>query len=893
VNTSPTTKNASSAWHAKAKELAAWALTRYFGRFDRYGGYYREDDNTKPINKPSDGLLANCVNVKLLERHFRATGTDDIVGAHTLNTDDVGKYIGIDIDAHDDTEFNPEQNLRLAKAVYADLVKLGFQPLMYESNGKGGYHIVVFFSGTISGSILFRFARWLIREYESYGFVKPPETFPKQEAIGGEFGNWMRCVGRHHKREFWPRVWNGSDWLEGEMAVQHILSLTGDSTHLIPKEGRKPAAEKKPAVTSSPASSKKVASYHDSPDVFKAYNESRTVAEVAGWHEAHRHTVISRTTNRVEFCRDGKTGKAHSFNVEMIDGCPITYNFSDNAGLPANRGRNPTQVRCFYQYGNCDTESMKELAVVLRKELGWPEPDYHRNNGKAAARNAPTVEGDGSHTDDEDKAYESLFPLSETDIANGRQFVDDHGENVRFVADMNRWFVFDGKRWTLDESETLVQALAKETAIRMGNESAKRVSEAARQLAECGDNDGAKDAANKRLKQATADLKHAKRTQDIRDIKRMLESAKSEQAVNIQKYRLVFDLHNHLFNAWNGTINLRDGLLRDFCREDYLTRVCPTSYRQDAPRGEYQNFLKKNFSGMPEVAEYIRKLSGYVATGETCDHSFHIFHGDGSNGKGVITLLWTHVLGEDEYAHTAPSTLLVNDGEHRHPTEKTGLRGARLVICSESKQGARLDEATVKNNTSDDTISARGMGQNFYRFPQTHKFVLQTNHRPHIRGTDHGIRRRLRLVPFLVQFWKESERLLNPAGIWPPELEADPTLLDRLKETESEGILADMIHQAFDFYKNGKKLIAPTEVMEATAEYLKNEDIIGQFFDERIEPNDLSITATTFYAEFKKWWSESGHKEKLIPSPTSFGNEAKKRFRHHKPKCVEYYVRFI
>jgi hypothetical protein len=65
--------------------------------------------------------------------------------------------------------------------------------------------------------------------------------------------------------------------------------------------------------------------------------------------------------------------------------------------------------------------------------------------------------------------------FADTDIANGRRFVKDHGGTVRFVADWNRWLVFDGKRWAVDRSETLIQRLAKETTDRMAFEAGEKL----------------------------------------------------------------------------------------------------------------------------------------------------------------------------------------------------------------------------------------------------------------------------------------------------------------------------------------------------------------------------------------------------------------------------------
>jgi putative DNA primase/helicase len=349
--------------------------------------------------------------------------------------------------------------------------------------------------------------------------------------------------------------------------------------------------------------------------------------------------------------------------------------------------------------------------------------------------------------------------------------------------------------------------------------------------------------------------------------------------VNIQYGRDVFDLHPHLFNLQNGTIDLRSGKLQPHSRKDFLTRVCPVAYRRDAPRAGYLEFLKKAFHGKPSLVAYVRMFSGYIITGETCDHSFHVFHGDGSNGKGVLVLLWTAALGEGEYAHTAAAELLVNDGKNRHPTEKVGLRGARLVLCSESNEDGYLAEAKLKNLTSDDLITARSMRQDFFQFPPTHKFILQTNHKPRLRGTDHGIRRRLRLVPFAVRFWKESDRHHNPDGIFNPEFRADTGLLDKLRVLEAEGIIADMVENARHFYVSGKVLTPPNEVLEATSEYIRNEDIIGQFFEACVrEDADGVMKSSELYGKFKLWGVSEGYEEKRLPGIKTFSQEAEKRF---------------
>jgi len=175
------------------------------------------------------------VDHALLERHFHATRADDIVGAHTLSPgpDGTGLYIAIDIDKHKaDDSADPENNLEYAMMVWHRLVGLGFHPVLYPSNGKGGYHVVVFFACPVPGATLYRLAKWVARDHATYR-VPTVETFPKQPCAR-EYGNWIRLIGRHHTREHWPDVWNGSGWLSGEDAVAYVLGLVGDDPALIP-----------------------------------------------------------------------------------------------------------------------------------------------------------------------------------------------------------------------------------------------------------------------------------------------------------------------------------------------------------------------------------------------------------------------------------------------------------------------------------------------------------------------------------------------------------------------------------------------------------------------------------------------------------------------------------
>ena len=66
----------------------------------------------------------------------------------------------------------------------------------------------------------------------------------------------------------------------------------------------------------------------------------------------------------------------------------------------------------------------------------------------------------------------------------------------------------------------------------------------------------------------------------------------------------------------------------------------------------------------------------------------------------------------------------------------------------------------VKQLTGSDPITARRMREDNWTFQPTHKLWLCTNHKPVIKGTDHAIWRRPKLVPFDVKI-PEADKIKN------------------------------------------------------------------------------------------------------------------------------------
>lgn len=222
------------AWRDRAKELAQWVWDHLVNRTDVWGGYFSSGPTTHPPRANRGKIV---LTQSLIERHFRGTLTQQIVGLHSTAQNNTSISGAVDLDNHDDSPAIGAVNLAAALTWYNRLRALGFNPLLTDSNGAGGYHLRVIMGSPAPTPAMFAFLQSLITDWKELGLPAAPETFPKQATIGSATRvgcNWLRIPGRHHKREHYSRVWDGARWLDGAEAVAYILAVAGDSPDLIP-----------------------------------------------------------------------------------------------------------------------------------------------------------------------------------------------------------------------------------------------------------------------------------------------------------------------------------------------------------------------------------------------------------------------------------------------------------------------------------------------------------------------------------------------------------------------------------------------------------------------------------------------------------------------------------
>jgi putative DNA primase/helicase len=274
------------------------------------------------------------------------------------------------------------------------------------------------------------------------------------------------------------------------------------------------------------------------------------------------------------------------------------------------------------------------------------------------------------------------------------------------------------------------------------------------------------------------------------------------------------DAHPHLLACRNGTVDLYTGELRPADPADLLTRGVDIDYDPAAKSSLLDQFLETIFHNQ-DLISYVQRLLGYCCTGIVHEHVLPVCIGPGANGKSTLLGVLQDVLGE--HAITAPEGLVIRHDHQAqpHPERIAALRGRRLVVSNELEQRSVLAEQTVKMLTGGDTLSARELYGRRFNFAPTHKVLLISNHKPRVRGTDHAIWRRIRVIPFETMIARDQQ---------------DPDLRRRLVEEHGPAILAWLVRGAIGWHTQG---LGGADVVDlATEEYRDAQDVFCAFLDE-------------------------------------------------------------
>lgn len=405
-----------------------------------------------------------------------------------------------------------------------------------------------------------------------------------------------------------------------------------------------------------------------------------------------------------------------------------------------------------------------------------------------------------------------------TEFGNAQRLFDEYGEKLRFVHDANAWIFWHGDAWKWDAGSG-VRSLAARLPEKIYNDGSVHL----------------------------ADGEHfarwARRSQEHRVINGVVGLLSDFPPVRLAQVCLDSDPFLVGLEGAAQVIDLRKGIQRPAMPSDYVTKALGVSNIGDAAKAvRWLKFLDQVFDGDAEMLDWMHRFCGYLLTGSTQEQIFLFCFGLGANGKSVFIEVLKHIMGDYSRA-IAPETL---SESKRHAGGATpdlaALIGARLVLCSETEDNAALAESLVKGLVSGDSMAVRRLYCAPVQFTPGFKLVMAGNHKPLVKGHDHGIWRRVRLVPF--------NRTFSPE-------ERDPHLLGQLK-AESQHILAWMVAGCL-LWQQCALSDTPAMIRQATLAYQQDQDLTGRWLD---ECTTSSAGGETFshdlYVSYTLWCAENG-----------------------------------
>ncbi len=471
--------------------------------------------------------------------------------------------------------------------------------------------------------------------------------------------------------------------------------------------------------------------------------------------------------------------------------------------------------------------------------LPEPPPDV-RGNGSNPPPPPPSEEPVDSL---EIAKNPKLYTLDDT--GNAYRFRDAYYEKIKFDHINKVWMIWTGQRWYEDQTGE-IKRLADELL------------EDLRSQASSGDNKEGNEAL----------MKHIRRTKSSKAKKAMIEETQHLQGIPILPNEL--DRYKDAINVSNGVVDLKTGRLRPHDRRLKMSLLADAEYIEGAECPQWLKFLNEITQGDKELQLYIQRMVGYFLTGSTAEQCLFFLYGTGSNGKSTFVNMISSLFGD--YTKNAQSDTIMRADRGNSSSARSDiarLKSVRLVTTSEPSGGCVLDEALVKQMTGEDVITARKLYSEEFQFRPEFKIVMATNVKPIIKHSDHGIWRRVRMLPFVAQI---------------PDDKKDIHLAEKL-HAEKAGIFQWALRGAVDWYKNGMPVC--TTVNTANEEYRQEMDKMKQFVDDCIiNATGCTIPSGKLYGVYRSWCSERG--ERYPASQSKFSLDLQDNYHFFKRKTARF-----
>jgi putative DNA primase/helicase len=401
-----------------------------------------------------------------------------------------------------------------------------------------------------------------------------------------------------------------------------------------------------------------------------------------------------------------------------------------------------------------------------------------------------------------------------TDSTTAARLIREHGRDIRYNTAWKKWLVWNGTHWEVDEGNAAIQEKTLESVRNIYDDLSKT-------------ND---------YRERIEIEKYAMISESVRRREATVRAAQYVKSLNIKSDDL--DSNPWLLNVRNGTINMLTGEFTEHRQEDMITKIANVDFDPKAECPQWKQFIREIMDYKGDVINFLQTASGWAVTGDNSEQTMFILFGSGANGKTTFLNTILSILGD--YGTSTPTETFMRKSGDQITNDIARLRGTRFVTTTEAEQGRRLSEPLIKKITGNDEMTARFLYGEYFNFKPTCKIWMATNHKPVIKGTDYGIWRRIKLIPFTTRI---------------PEEKQDRRLEEKLK-AEASGILNWLLEGTARWQREG--LVAPDAILNATDEYRGEMDVIGNFLKERcVAKEESNIKIMELYKAYSDWCDDN------------------------------------
>ena len=341
------------------------------------------------------------------------------------------------------------------------------------------------------------------------------------------------------------------------------------------------------------------------------------------------------------------------------------------------------------------------------------------------------------------------------------------------------------------------------------------------------------------------------------------------------------DVNKNLVGFENGVFDLETQSFRDGKPEDYIMLSTRTNYieynEHDPIYCEIEEFMAQVFPN-EEIRDYMFKYIASLFRGGNKEEKFHVWIGEGGNGKSKLKDLIDWTLGD--YSTSIPISFFTSRraGSSSAQPDVMATKNRRFAYTDEPDGKVRLNCGLMKEWTGGDKVKGRQLYEEQSEWTNLLRIVLLCNQLPIVPSEDGGVWRRMIAVPF------ESSFVHNP--LEDNEFAINEDLGEKIKIWATEGYFASLILNKYYKYYSRDKLIPPPDVTKYTSDYQQSMDIFGEYIKKRLErtnkTNNKIDIDEVLYQDFISWLTINYPGKRYKPSNREFNSYLDKVYKKEK-----------